>query len=155
MVIQRLALASVVLPLLANAPGSGVPASSNLRASFVQSSVQSPGASLPPSVPAMIERAALEAGVPADMALYVAWRESRFDPKKVHVNAPGYGRDFGVFQLNGHTVQVLHVADPLDARQNIAAGVGLLAAYLRQFHGDQAKALCAFARGPQRCRGVH
>ncbi len=134
---MRCLAAAFLLAGLAHAPGS----SPDIARNTIQMG----------SVPELIVRAATAAGVPPELALAIAWRESGFDARRIHTNAHGYGRDYGVFQLNSFTVRVLGVADPLDARQNIAAGVALLAEYLFKYRGDQARTDCAFAFGPAGC----
>lgn len=98
-------------------------------------------------VQTMILDAASTYGVPPELALGVAAHESGFDPNATHLNANGT-TDWGVMQLNDSTVASLGVSNPLDAQQNIDAGVSLLAKYLQQYNGDEQKALWAYASGP-------
>jgi soluble lytic murein transglycosylase-like protein len=88
----------------------------------------------------VIDEAGLQ-GVPAHLALGVAWRESRFDPLAVSPKGA-----MGVMQLMPHTARVLHVQHPLDARQSAIAGVGLLAFWLEAC-GSEHAALQAYAKG--------
>jgi len=99
-----------------------------------------------PTIPEMIVSEALRAGVPADLALGVAWRESRFQPGAISAT-----RDSGVMQLHDTTVRALHVADPLDARQNIVAGVGLLGKWFALCIESDSAALYGYAHG--KCPG--
>jgi membrane-bound lytic murein transglycosylase MltF len=85
------------------------------------------------------------AGIDPKFPLFVAQRESGLNP---HVKDSVTG-DKGLFQLSRHTVKVLHVADPYDARQSAIAGVGLLAWGLSHCGSEEA-ALRFYARG--RCR---
>jgi soluble lytic murein transglycosylase-like protein len=89
----------------------------------------------------MIIQESLRVGVPPYLALNLAWRESNLNPLAVSET-----HDLGVFQLAPHTRKVLHVAHPLDARQGVIAGVGLLSAY-RQACGSDSAAIYAFAHG--------
>ena len=99
------------------------------------------------SIQQMIVEAAARYGVPANIALGVAAHESNFDPNAKNYNANGT-TDWGVMQLNDSTVQTLGVQNPLDPAQNIDAGVSLLGTYLRQYGGNTAAALQAYASGP-------
>jgi hypothetical protein len=101
----------------------------------------------PPDVPLLIEQAALEAGIDPALATYVAWRESRFDALALSPTG-----DAGVFQLAPVMVRELGVRHPFDARENVSAGVGLLARYLRLARGDVERTLCLYAH-PARCSG--
>lgn len=98
------------------------------------------------SVADKIIHASIDAGISPHVPLAIAWRESRFDQFAIHRNAPGRGADFGVFQLNTKTVALLHVARPLDAWQNVIAGVGLYAAY-EKLCGSEHAAMRAYATG--------
>lgn len=95
----------------------------------------------------MVAASALAQGVPPQIALAVASHESGFNPNATNNNTNGT-TDYGVMQLNSTTVQTLGLSNPLDPQANIDAGVGLLAGYLRQYGGDEAKALQAYASGP-------
>lgn len=110
-----------------------------------------PGPMSHKSIPQQIIDESILQGIDPSLPLAVAWRESRFQQYAIHRNVNG-SRDWGLMGLNDHTVKVLHVDHPFDARQSIIAGVGLLAVYLDQFHGNKRMALCAYARGPERCR---
>lgn len=100
----------------------------------------------PDVIQAIIDSAARN-GVPANIALGIAAHESGFNPGAVNVNVNGT-KDWGVMQLNDTTVKSLGVNNPLDPLQNIEAGVGLIGQYIRQYSGDVAKALWAYASGP-------
>lgn len=100
---------------------------------------------LPTGIEALIVEESTRAGISAHLPLRIAWRESRYSPGAVG-RSPNGQRDWGVFQLADSTVRTLHVAHPLDARQNVIAGVGLIAAYLR-LCGSERSAARAFATG--------
>ena len=57
----------------------------------------------------------------------------------------------GLMQLAPATVDELHVADPFDPRQSLAAGARLLAQLVTRYQGDFARARAAYdgAAGPQ------
>lgn len=79
----------------------------------------------------------------SDVALAVASHESGF---QANAQNPG-STAAGVYQLLGVTQTTLGVTNPLDAQQNINAGVGLLASYYQQY-GNWDQALQAFSDGP-------
>jgi|SRR5579883_2596921 len=80
----------------------------------------------------------------ASLALAIAWRESRFNPRAVSRT-----RDLGVFQIHDKTAIALHLWHPLDPDENIVAGVGLLRVGLDKY-GNEAGARCFFEH-PARC----
>lgn len=86
----------------------------------------------------------------APLALAIAWRESGMNPLAISGPNSNHTYDLGLFGLNTHTIKVLHVANPFDPDQNMIAGIGLLRMYI-EMHG-QTWALCAYARGPGKCR---
>lgn len=45
-------------------------------------------------------------GLPVKMFSYIAYRESRCDPKAIGLNAPGIKPDYGLFQIQGSWVTV-------------------------------------------------
>ena len=47
-----------------------------------------------------------EVGLPVEMFSYIAYRESRCDPKAIGLNAPGVRPDYGLFQIQGSWVTV-------------------------------------------------
>lgn len=99
-----------------------------------------------PQVQQMIVNAA--AGYPnvpnlSTVALAVASHESQFQPG---VQNPGSSAA-GVYQLVSATQSTMGVTNPLDAQQNVDAGVQLLAQYYQQY-GNWSQALQAFSDGP-------
>jgi soluble lytic murein transglycosylase-like protein len=97
-----------------------------------------------PTVEQIVVEEAVRQEVPAHLMLAIAYRESHFNPRLVSETD-----DWGVMQLNWYTWKALHVKDPLNAQLNIIAGVGLWASYYKT--GGQEYAMCAYARGPQKC----
>ena len=98
-----------------------------------------------PDVPELIVREATRQGVPAHLAIMVAWRESKFNPLAIGTNFDG-SHDYGLFQLSERTVKILHVARPLDARQSTIGGVGVLRWGL-DLCGSERGALSYYASG--------
>jgi N-acetylmuramoyl-L-alanine amidase len=87
-------------------------------------------------------------GVPAAFALAVAWQESGWQQSVVsHAGA------IGVMQLLPMTAEWVGDAmlgtrvDPRDLRQNVRAGVRLLAHYLDRYEGSRDLALAAYYQG--------
>jgi hypothetical protein len=87
----------------------------------------------------------LTQGISAALPLAVAYSESRMQQWAIHRNN-ARSFDLGLFQLNTRTIKVLHVTHPFDVRQNIIAGVGLLALYERVC-GSEHGAYMAFRYG--------
>lgn len=81
-------------------------------------------------------------GVPADLALRVADRESGFNQA-----ARGAAGEIGIFQLMPGTAAEMGV-NPLTVDGNIRGGVGYLAKMLGTFGGDPFKATAAYNCGP-------
>jgi soluble lytic murein transglycosylase-like protein len=92
-------------------------------------------------IQAKLRAAAEKYGVPAEIALSVASRESNFDQ-----NARSGAGAIGVMQLMPATAAGLGV-DPYDVDQNIDGGVRYLAQMFRSY-GDWALALAAYNAGP-------
>lgn len=93
----------------------------------------------------MIQTAAAAYSIPglATVAEGVASHESGFSPTAQN---PGSSAA-GVFQLVSATQSTMGVTNPLDATQNVDAGVALLAQYYNQY-GNWTDALQAFSDGP-------
>jgi len=97
----------------------------------------------------MIVAESLAAGINPHLPLAIGWRESRYTPQLVAGPNQDGSYDYGVMQLNSYTVRVLKVANPLDARENIRAGVRLFARWLHVC-GSERAAMMAYAIG--RCK---
>jgi len=96
----------------------------------------------------MIVEEAGRHGVPADFALAVAWQESGW--QQGVVSSAGA---IGVMQLMPATAAWVGDSmlgapvDPHDTRQNVSAGVRLLAHYLARYDGDRDLVLAAYYQG--------
>lgn len=101
-----------------------------------------------PEVRSLVAAKANQYGVPPNIALGIAAHESGFNDQAVNRNNPNGTSDWGVMQLNDTTVQTMGVSNPLDAEQNVDAGVRLLASLLGRYSGDVYNALWAYASGP-------
>lgn len=99
----------------------------------------------PTQVQQMIQTAAAGYSVPglSAVAQALAMHESGDNPAAQN---PGSSAA-GVFQLISSTQSTLGVTNPLDAQQNVNAGVGLLASYYQKY-GNWPDALQAFSDGP-------
>ena len=91
----------------------------------------------------MVIATANQYGVPPAIALGVAAHESGFNATAQNPNSSAAG----VMQLLSVTQQTMGVTNPLDAQQNITAGVQLLAQYYATY-GNWTTALYAYADGP-------
>lgn len=98
------------------------------------------------SVPALITQVSGQYGIPPEIALAVARRESGLDQA-----ARGTKGEVGVFQLMPSTAAGLNV-DPYSLDQNVQGGVKLLSDLYGQF-GDWRLALEAYNAGPSRVTG--
>ncbi len=92
------------------------------------------------SVQSQISAAAARYGVPANLALAVAWRESRYNQ-----DARGAAGEVGVFQLMPGTAGDLGV-NPYSLSENIDGGLRYLREQYNRF-GDWTKALWAYNAG--------
>src|ERR1700722_11671949 len=81
-----------------------------------------------PTIQERLVKEANEQGVPAQIAVNVAWEESQFKEKLVSRT-----HDYGVMQLN---VRFFPSAPQMTTEQNIKAGVALLAKYWKQSHDE-------------------
>jgi soluble lytic murein transglycosylase-like protein len=94
----------------------------------------------------LITQEALARGIPPEIALAVARRESGISQWTVGGKlVTGTSGEIGVFQLMPKTAQGLGV-DPRDLAQNVSGGVSLLA-QLFQKYGNWAQALSAYNSG--------
>ncbi len=135
---QRLAIPGVAAaPTAPTAAGRAMPAS-------MAELVARRGA-----VRAVVVEEARRFGVPPAFALAVAWQESGW--QQGVVSSAGA---IGVMQLLPSTADWVGEAmlgtavNPRDLRQNVRAGVRLLAHYLDRYDGDRGKVLAAYYQGP-------
>ena len=98
-------------------------------------------------IPTIEERLVNEStrqGLPAHIALNVAWVESRFKEQMVSST-----HDYGVMQLN---IRYFPSAPHMTTDQNIRAGVELLARYWELSH-DEVLTARAYHQGPSALKG--
>jgi len=104
-----------------------------------------------PTIPQMVNAAAVKHNVDPNLAAAVANTESNF-----RANAVSPKGAIGPMQLMPKTARDLGV-NPHNPAQNIDAGMRLLSGLLRRFGGDKSRALAAYNAGPgavQRYGGV-
>ena len=92
-----------------------------------------------PTVEERLVHESTKQGLPAHIAVNVAWVESRFQEQIVSRT-----HDYGVMQLNVH---YFPSAPQMTTEQNIRAGVELLEKYWEQSH-DEALTARAYRQGP-------
>lgn len=98
-----------------------------------------------PATPEEIIRVlAKRAGVPPDLAVAIARKESNLthDPKKV-----GPAGEIGIFQLTPPATKQMGVSDPTDLLQNIQGGIGYIKRLTDMYDGDVRRALMAYNGG--------
>ncbi len=127
-------------------------------ASAAPASASTPTTSMPASMARLVDRRhavrvviveeANRYGVPAAFALAVAWQESGWQQQVTsHAGA------VGVMQLTPATAEWVGTTmldrevNIHDTRQNIRAGIRLLAHYLGRYDGDRARVLAAYYQG--------
>jgi flagellar export protein FliJ len=93
----------------------------------------------------LIERAAFQEGLDADLIEALIAQESGFKPCAVSRKGAE-----GLMQLMPATSQQLDVTSPFDPQQNINAGARLLRTLLQRYSGDLSLALGAYNAGPLR-----
>lgn len=96
------------------------------------------------SIEEQIVEAALAEGIPPQLAINTAWRESRFR------NVVSRTHDFGPLQLNDKSFPG---AARMTMAQNIRAGVAYLAVGWRRYHSERL-AWIAYNQGPGRAERV-
>lgn len=96
-----------------------------------------------PEMKQMVDAASERFGVPRELVIAVSRAESAF---RSDVKSPAGAT--GLMQLMPATARGLGVADPLDARQNMAGGARHLKQMLAMFGGDVKLALAAYNAGP-------
>lgn len=90
----------------------------------------------------LIEQAASEAGIEADLLEAMTAIESGFNAKAVSAKGA-----LGLTQLMPQTAKALGIADPLDPIENLRGGAKYMAQMLRRY-GDVRTALAAYNAGP-------
>ena len=93
----------------------------------------------------IIEPAAREEGIDPDLISAMINVESASRPCMISPKGAQ-----GLMQLMPATARALHVENPFNPRQNIAAGARLLKMLLARYHGNLPKALAAYNAGPAR-----
>ena len=93
----------------------------------------------------MIAETARSESIAADLLRTVIRRESGARPCAVSSRGAQ-----GLMQLMPATSRELGLADPFDARRNLAAGAKYLKQLLTRYGGDVARALAAYNAGPAR-----
>lgn len=97
------------------------------------------------TVPQIVVDTALRYGVRPELALSIAWRESRYIPSAVNKVSGASG----VMGLMPEAVQILGVADPLDPKESIDAGIRFLAGLISRY-GEEG-AVCRYSRNWSSC----
>lgn len=98
------------------------------------------------TIPSLILEACRREGLDPLFALGIAYRESRFQPRRI-----SRAGAIGVMQLMPLTIRVFGVLDPFNARQNVDAGVAYLAQLVERY-GSTSMADCVYSVGLEACR---
>jgi soluble lytic murein transglycosylase-like protein len=93
-------------------------------------------------VSALVDTAAKQEGVKAELIHAVMEQESGFKPCAISLKGAQ-----GLMQLMPSTADEFHVADPFDPAQNVTAGAKLLRMLLDKYGGDTRLALSAYNAG--------
>jgi|SRR5579884_1931667 len=93
-----------------------------------------------PTIEELIVRESLDAGVPPDLTLDLAWEESRLDPRAIRHESNGTWST-GIFQIN-HPRPVLSV----DVARQVHDGVAIAAFWWAKTH-DRSRTIRAYRRG--------
>lgn len=101
------------------------------------------GGITPDNLKPLIERAATEHGIESELLDALVQTESNYDPAAVSNK-----RAVGLTQLMPDTARGLGVTNVFDPAQNLRGGAKYLAQMLKQFDGDQVKAIAAYNAGP-------
>lgn len=97
----------------------------------------------PQGLASLIEAAAVKAGIDPALFESLVQAESDFNPRAVSRTGA-----MGLSQLMPGTAKSLGVSDAFDPVQNLNGGAKYLAGLLKQFEGDERKALAAYNAGP-------
>jgi soluble lytic murein transglycosylase-like protein len=99
------------------------------------------------SLEPLIQEAAAEHGVSADLVRAVIQTESQFNPLAVSpVGAAG------LMQLMPHTAKRVGIDNPFDPRENVFGGVKYLSMMMSRFKGNTALALAGYNAGPEKVK---
>lgn len=97
----------------------------------------------------IIDKAAIQYGIPVQLLERLAVVESHLNPKAVGPKNPITGlRALGLMQLEPMTGQLMGVKNPFDPTESALGGAHYLANMLKEFHGNWAEALAAYNWGP-------
>lgn len=96
------------------------------------------------TAPALLARAAADAGVDPHLVRAVAWAESAFRPDAFSAKGA-----MGLMQLMPATARQYGVSDPFDPWQSAQGGSRLLRDLLDRYAGDTRLALAAYNAGPR------
>lgn len=96
-----------------------------------------------PSIDALIEQYSAHYGLRVALVRAVVQAESSFDPRAVSSKGAK-----GLMQLMPLTASAFGVTDPFDPAENLRAGTAYLRHLLDRYHGDERRALAAYAGGP-------
>lgn len=91
-----------------------------------------------------VRLASKEHEVPAELIHALIEVSSRSNPR-----AKSNQGAMGLMQIIPATAKLMNVGDPYDPEQNVYAGTSYLKQLLRQFEGNEVKALAAYRYGPQ------
>ncbi len=98
-----------------------------------------------PDVETTIRDHASRKGLPPDLVLAIARRESGLSKRRVsHTGA------MGVMQLMPATAEALGVEDPFSVEESVDGATRLLATHWRRYSGDQCRVAAAYNAGPGR-----
>lgn len=97
---------------------------------------------MPKSILDLIVAESMNQGINPEIALGIAFRESRDNPMAFNKHS----KAMGLFQFMPRTIAILRVTHPFNPKQSTIAGVGLLAHWKRVCGSDK-RAIRAFAKG--------
>ncbi|MFN7985441.1 MAG: lytic transglycosylase domain-containing protein [Vicinamibacterales bacterium] len=101
------------------------------------------GPTLQQSIDGLIELYSEQHGLRVALVRALVQAESSFDPRAVSSKGAK-----GLMQLMPLTASSFGVSDPFDPSENLRAGTAYLRHLLDRYHGDERRALAAYAGGP-------
>ncbi|MFN7982137.1 MAG: lytic transglycosylase domain-containing protein [Vicinamibacterales bacterium] len=101
------------------------------------------GPTLQQAIDGLIEHYAEQYGLRLALVRALVQAESAFDPRAVSSKGAK-----GLMQLMPLTASSFGVSDPFDPNENLRAGTAYLRHLLDRYHGDERRALAAYAGGP-------